>query len=347
MRYGLIPETPLEEQLLWSPRAPRAIYDTFLPLLQAQAIMAAVRLRIFESLRDGGRSANEIARELNLHPESLDLVLRVLAASGYVMVEDSRYQLTEVARQTLLDGSEAPLMSFVGLNEISWEWIGRLNNLVRTGCGIDMHQNLGDAQNWATYQGAMLETSRRTAPLVAPPVPVRPGSRKLLDVAGSHGLFGAHICRTNPPMRSVVLDLPEAVEPSRKLARKEGIDDVVSHRAGNALIDDLDAPQDVVFLGNILHHFSPQQCKDLFARIQRTLNQDGTVAVWEVRKPEPSEPPDIVGDGFALHFRITSTARCYTTKEYTGWLAETGFTDVLVHPTPFAPFQVLISGRAR
>jgi cyclopropane fatty-acyl-phospholipid synthase-like methyltransferase len=183
------------------------------------------------------------------------------------------------------------------------------------------------------------------ASLLAPLVPVRPRAEKLLDIAGSHGLFGALICRAHPPMRSEVLDLAEAVEQSRGLAREEGIDDVVSHRVGDALTDDLSEGYDVCFLGNILHHFTPEQIRGLLDRVRRALSPDGTVAIWELRLPEPDEPPEIVGDGFALYFRATSTARCYATSEYTGWLGEAGFDDLQLQPTPFAPFQLLATGR--
>jgi hypothetical protein len=146
-------------------------------------------------------------------------------------------------------------------------------------------------------------------------------------------------------MRSEVLDLPEAVEQSRRLARDEGLQDVVSHRTGNALADDLGDGHDVVFLGNILHHFSPDQSGALLARIRRSMSPDGTVAIWESRRPEPDAPPELAGDAFALFFRVTSTARCYATSEYTAWVTAAGFADV--QATPLPPFQVLVTGRAR
>ena len=182
--------------------------------------------------------------------------------------------------------------------------------------------------------------------MVAGIVPVRPGAQKLLDIAGSHGLYGALICRAHPPMRSVVLDPPDAVEQARRLAHEEGLDDVVTHRSGDALVDDLGDGLDVVFLGNVLHHFTPAQITDLFARVRRALSPDGTVAIWELRRPEPTDSPDIVGDGFALFFRVTSTARCYATSEYLDWLARAGFAGVQAHPMPVAPFQLLATGRA-
>jgi hypothetical protein len=66
--------------------------------------------------------------------------------------------------------------------------------------------------------GSGHEVARGQAPLVADLVPVKPSAQTLLHI-GSHGLFGACMCRAHPPMRSTVLDLPDAVEQSRQLAQ--------------------------------------------------------------------------------------------------------------------------------
>jgi hypothetical protein len=83
MRYGAIAENSLEEQLLSSPEAPRALFDTFLPLVQARAIIAGVRLGVFEALREGSRSCEELAGSLRLDAEALELVLRVFVGCGW------------------------------------------------------------------------------------------------------------------------------------------------------------------------------------------------------------------------------------------------------------------------
>jgi 2-polyprenyl-3-methyl-5-hydroxy-6-metoxy-1,4-benzoquinol methylase len=349
MKYGPVAENPVEQQLLTSPLAPRVLFDTFLPLLQARAIMAGVRLGIFESLSDGARTSDELAQTLSLNPETVDLVLRVLVSGDYVIREERRYALTALARGALILGGPAQLTSWVQMmDELFWDLLGRMDEIVRSGRGVDFHQSLRDQSRWAIYQAAMLETARGMgAPLVASLVPVKSGARRLLDIGGSHGLYGALIARAHPPMRSEVLDLPQAVEESRKLAQAEGIDDVVTHRVGNALADDLGRDYDVVLLSNILHHFTPTQSKDLLARVKGALGRDGTVAIWEGRQPEADAPTELVGDAFALFFRLTSTGRCYTASEYVDWLTEAGFSDVQLQPTPSAPFQVLATGRAR
>jgi len=153
------------------------------------------------------------------------------------------------------------------------------------------------------------------------------------------------ICRKHPPMRSEVLELPEAVEYARKLAQGEGIDDVVSHRACDVMRDDLGKGYDAVFLGSINHHFTPDQNMELLQRIKKALTKNGTVAIWEFKRPDPDSEPDLVGDGLALFFRITSAAQCYTSADYIGWIKSAGFIEVKVHPTPFSPSQILVSGR--
>jgi SAM-dependent methyltransferase len=347
MRYGIIAQNPAEERLMAEPAAPRALLDTFLPVVQAQAIMTAVKLRVFEALRAGPSTSAALAERLALDIEALELLLRVVVCAGYVARTGGAYTLTETARQTLLPDSPGHVTAYVGLNAMSWEWIAQLDEVVRSGRGLNQHQHLmGDTAAWATYQRAMLETARFLAPMVAALVPIRPGARRLLDVAGSHGLYAALLCRAHPPLRAEVLDLPQAVRESRALAQAEGIDDVVTHREGDALLDDLGSDYDAIFLGNILHHFTPEQCRNLTRRARRALAPGGTVAVWEIRRPAADEPPELFGDAFALFFRVTSTARCYAEAEYTGWLCDAGFVDVTVQPTPLAPAQLLLTGRA-
>ena len=346
MRYGPIAVDDGEEQFLTSPLAPLVMFDSCLPLVQASALIAAARQGVFEGLRDGPSKVDELARRLNLDSGTLLLVLRVLSANGYVSRAGSdTYELSETARAMLLEGSPGRLTAWLRLIEGIWGMFAQTGEVLRSGQGIDYHGQFHDAEQWADYQASMLELARRFAPIVAGMVPVKPGATRLLDIGGSHGLYGALIARSHPPLRSEVLDLPPAVEQARKLAAAEGLDDVVTHRAGNALTDDLGQDWDVVFLGNILHHFTPAQIAELAARVRASASPGATVAICEVVQPAADEPAELMGDAFALFFRLSSTARCYTATEYAGWLADAGFVDVEVHPFPLSRALAVITGR--
>jgi len=71
------------------------------------------------------------------------------------------------------------------------------------------------------------------------------------------------------------------------------------------------------------------------------------VAIWEVVQPGLDEPAELLGDAFALFFRLSSIARCYTTTEYAGLLADAGFVDVDVQPFPLGRSLAVISAEPR
>jgi SAM-dependent methyltransferase len=315
-----------------------------MPMLQTRSIMAAVRLGLFEALRQGPRTPADVAAAVGLDAQGVDMVMRVLVSAGYVSSDGSRYELTPLARSSLLRGAPQPFVGLAEFTYLQWDMVAQLEQILRTGKGVDFHTTVSDSGAWAAYQRAMLEFAGFEAPLMAPLVAVRKGARRLLDVGGSHGMMGAEICRVHPGLTSEVLDLPRAVEHARELAREAKIDRLVTHRAGNALTDDLGSGYDVVLFASVLHHFTAQQNEDLIRRARAALVPGGTIAIWEAEQPPAGDPADLFIDGFTLLFRIMSASRCWAEDEYTGWLDVAGCADIQVQRP--APGYILVSGRA-
>lgn len=343
MKYGVIPSNLIEWLALRMGKVPVPLLDSLASIMKARSLMAGVRLGIFESLRDGPLTAGEIADRCRLDANSTELLLRVLAAADYLELRGGQFRLSELARQTMIAGAEHEMFGYVLWNYTQWEMVAEIDDLVRTGRGRDFHQTLTAPDAWANYQRGMLEVARFSAPLVAARIPVKAGARRLLDLAGSHGLFGAAICRKHPPMRSTVLDLPAAIEHARELARAEKIADVVEHRAGNLLADDYGSDNDVVLLSNILHHFDEATNIRILRRAFDSLTARGTVAIWEMEAPEKNSTPT-AADFATLLFRLTSNAQCYNGKAYTQWLRQVGFTEVRASRPALSPGSILMTG---
>jgi len=345
MQYRLIGDNPQEEYVLEAHPEARVIFDPFLPALQARAMVAAARLGLFDALGMETRSVGDLAEDLSLAPDALELLIRVLAGAEYLYLEGGMCSLTELSRGTLPSGSDRSLSAWVRFNRIHWRIIDDMEEVLRTGEGGNIYRYLEDGGDWKIMHEAMLETARPIAATVAQQVPVSRNADMLLDIGGSHGLYGALICRLHPPMKSVVLELAESVEGARTLAKEEGIDDVVTHRIGDVMTTDLGRDAyDVVFMGNLVHHFDEAQNRELLRRIKDALVPGGTAAIWDFRRPEASLGPDIVGDGFALLFRLSSSSRLYREDEMATWMRDAGFIDVTAHPGP-SPSHLLITGR--
>jgi 2-polyprenyl-3-methyl-5-hydroxy-6-metoxy-1,4-benzoquinol methylase len=344
MQYGAIPTSLLERVALTAGLVPIPVLDTMFGMLKARVVMAGVSLGIFEALALESHTTASLAAALKLDAECLEMLLRSLVFCRYLELDGERYTLSALGRRSMVDGAPRDLTGFVRWNYTQWDFTAHLETLVRTGEGVDFHHTMNDPAAWAHYQKAMLETARFDAPVLAKRIPVRRGAARLLDVAGSHGLLGAAICRRHPPMRSTVIDLPAAVAHARALAIREGIADIVEHREGDLTRDDLGEGWDVVLLSNILHHFRAEQIAAILARVQRATAGGGTVAIWELERPRRTAAPN-EGDGVALFFRLTSTAGAYSGEEYADWLRQAGFGAVTIVRPRLSPGNVLVHAR--
>lgn len=345
MRYRVTASTIAERIALLAHRVPIPVIDCLVPLVQTRALMAAVRLGIFEAMGQQTRSAAEIAQRCSLDAGALDMLLRLMISTGYVVsAGGERYRLSALGRRTVLPGGEMDLRHYVEVNYVQWRLIEHMEALLQTGRGLEIHATIDDPQVWATYQHAMLELARIAAPIVGRLVPVPRGARTLLDLGGSHGLLGAAICRRHPPMRSTVLDLPIAIGAARRLAREEGLDDIVEHRAADLLKDDFGTGADVVLLANIVHHFTPDQNVEILRRARAAMTPRGTVAIWDFERPPAGARAEAGADATALFFRLTSTSQVTTAADYERWLRVAGFTGVRSKRSVLAPVNVLTIG---
>jgi SAM-dependent methyltransferase len=341
MRYGTIPEGLKESLAAFLGVVPYPMLDVLVAPLQARALIAAERASVFSSLASQPATSGELAKSLSLDLSCLDLVLRLLASMGYVKHRDAVWSLTRLGRKHFGPGAPNPFGDFVSFGAPQWEWIGRLDEVLKTGLGVEIHGHLAGS-DWNLYQRAMAEGARDFAAFVARELPVRSGARLCLDVAGSHGRVGSAVCRAHPGLRSVVLERAEAIGEASKLAAEAGIADVVSFRECDLLKDDYGEGADVVILANILHHFAPETNLQILGRARRALRPGGSIGIFDIEAPGKNAPPEAAGDAAALFFRITSNGACFSGEDYLAWLRKAGFSKPRTVRTVLLPSRLLV-----
>jgi SAM-dependent methyltransferase len=344
MRYGTIPKGLKERLATLLGVVPYPMLDVLVAPVQARALIAASRASVFKVLGEKPASTPELARRLALDESCLDLVLRLLASMGYLKLRASLWSMTPLGLRHFGPEASNPFGDFVAFGAPQWEWISRLDEVLKTGQGVEIHRSLAGA-DWNLYQRAMAEGARDFAAFVAKETPVRAGARLCLDVAGSHGLVGAALCRVHPGLKSVVLERDQAIPEARKLAQEAGITDVVSFRGCDLLKEEYGEGADVVILANILHHFSPEENRGILGRAKRALRGGGSIAIFDIEAPRRGGPPEAAGDAAALFFRITSNSACFSGEDYLTWLNETGFSKARVARSLLLPSRLLAVAR--
>lgn len=200
-----------------------------------------------------------------------------------------------------------------------WDWLEHAEDYVRTGEPIELHAMTDDGQ-WDLYQRGMRAIANAFAGEAVRRMPVPRRARDMLDIGGSHGYYSVALCRRHEGLRSVVLDLPQAVEHAAPLLAAEGMGDRVVHRAGDALADDLGVEAfDLVLIAQVVHHFTEAQNRELAAKVARALRPGGVYAVLEELRPRSAKDAGQIGALLEFYFAFTSRSGTWAVEEIAEW----------------------------
>src|SRR6185295_15166391 len=107
---------------------------------------------------------------------------------------------------------------------------------------------------------------------------------------------------------------------------------------GDALAGEL-PEADVIYCGQLVRHFAPEQVAALFARFHRALARGGTVNVLDTFSGDGGDPL------VALHYHLVSGVARYTADDAGRWLREAGFRDLRRARVRRLPGATLLSAR--
>ena len=347
MRLGVIAENLTERAVLQSNGAPEPLLETQMAFSMARSIMAGVKLGLFEAASDGARSATDIAKTCATHPAATEKLLNALTGCGYFRFRNGVYTLTPKAEKWLLRRSPHNLCDKFLFQYYEWRIVEGYESFLRTGKPMALHEGMqGDDDFWKLYQRGMRNLAELAAGEVANRFPMPPNARDMLDLGGSHGQFSVVLCRKYPDLKSVVLDLPEAVSHAAAILAEEKMGVRVMHRPGNALTDHLGVGSaDIVFMSQLVHHFTDEQNRALMKKIVLALRPGGVCVMLEsIRPKEPGEDSQAAAL-LDLYFAMLSESGTWPLETLQDWLQSTGLKTLKPMWLRSMPGAALVAGR--
>jgi SAM-dependent methyltransferase len=327
MRLGIIGENLIERIIARTNVAPAPLVETQIAFSMARSIMAGVKLGIYDAIGVGARTVAEVAAACKTDREATTKLLNTLVGCRYLRHRDGRYALTPKARKWMLRDSPHSIADKLLFQYDEWDIVAKYEGYVTTGQPLDVHDSLLDAGAWDRYQRGMRALASISAGEVARRLPVPAGATTMLDIGGSHGYFSVCACRRHGRLRATILDLPHAVEHAAPILAEEGMGERVSHRAGNALTDELGRDAwDVIFLSQLVHHFTDEQNRSLMGRIARALKPGGVCVVLDTLRPSSPEGAGGTGAVLDLYFAATSRSGTWPLETIQGWQRDAGLT---------------------
>lgn len=346
MRIGAIPDNLVERIGLLLGKVPTPIGEAMYSMPVARSLQVAQRTGILGALAEGPREAGELAEHLGLQKTGTERVLDVIASLGHVkQCPDGRYEMTSSGRTWLDPRSDTYLGDFLADTAHYWDWYAGLEDLVRDGCHVELHEKAVDDPYWQSYIRGQYQIARLSSAEVAKEIPLVRGAHQVLDVAGAHGEFSMALCRRHEGLRATIVDLPGSARVGEEIVAEAGMSDRVRHLVGDMFEVDYDGHYDGALAFNIVHHLSPEQARALFARIRAVLRPGSPLCVLDLYD-RPAGQRANLASVLGLFFHLTSGADTYTVEEVSRWMGESGYGSVEVKKFRTLPDLRLLIAKA-
>ena len=301
----------------------------------SQVVLTASRLKVFDQLAAGPRSAGEVATALGLEERRTDLLLRALAALGLLEAQGDGFANSALAATFLVSGGPAYMGGAMRYSDQLYDAWGRLEQSLRSGePALAAEAYLGeDVARTRTFVHAMHGRAMGIARAIVAVIDLS-GRRRMLDVGGGPGTYSILLTERFPGLRADVLELPGVAAVAREIVAAAGAAERVTLRDGDYHTANFGNGYDVVLMSGMFHREQEQACRRLIEKARACLEPGGLLAVSDVFADEGGcSPPFAVL--FGLNMALTAPdGTVHADAEVVRWMQAAGFGSVEVRALP-------------
>jgi hypothetical protein len=296
-----------------------------------QAIRVASTLRVADHLKDGARSADELASLTQSNADALYRLLRALAAVGVFREEaDRKFTLTPMG-DCLRTDSKTPIGGWaehVG-NPRFWQAWGHLLHSVRTGDnafkdlhGMDVWQYRAQHPDAAaTFNRAMTQMSRGGTEAVLGAYDFS-SFRHIVDVGGGQGALLAAILSVYPHARGTLFDQPQVVAGAKVNLEECGVIDRCNI-VGGSFFEAVPEGGDAYLMRYIIHDWEDDEAIAILKACHRAMREPAKVLLIERNVAPPNELPATKFSD--LNMLVAPGGRERTRDEFASLFVKSGF----------------------
>src|SRR5262245_36205705 len=297
----------------------------------SRAIYVAAKLGLADLVKDGPKTAGELAQLTGTHAPSLYRVLRALAGVGvFAGAGHGRFSQTPLS-ETLRSDTPGSLraMAMVELGQERFAAWGNLMRSVET--GDTAFDSLFKQNVWEYYERNPEDASNfneemknLTGMIDAAVIGAYDfsGVDKLVDVAGgTGGLIGA-ILNAHPRMRGVLFDLPHVIAEAGPSLDAAGARGRCETAAGD-FFESIPEGGDAYLMKWIIHDWDDERATAILKNVRRATGEKGKLLLIEMVVPEGDQPD--LSKFLDLNMMVMTGGRERTEAEFDSLLAASGF----------------------
>ena len=311
-----------------SPLQPTTIQHLATAIYPSFAMLAGMQLDVFTPLKDGPRTAAQLADALRVNAEKLSRLLYALVTANFLTVEGDRFANTPEAQQFLVKGQPTYLGGRHENFSEAWENLLHTAETIRTGvpqCKKDFATTSPEDQMHffrGLHPGTVANGRELAARYDFSPYTT------LADVGGGSGSMALALTEAYPHLHATVIDLPTVTPITQRFLAEVSATDRVQVVAADVVHAPVPGTYDVAVLRSLLQVLSPKDAAQALRHMGAAIHPGGRLYIVG-RILDDSRLAPVESVGFDLVFlNIFDDGRAYTDSEHRTWLTAAGFVDI-------------------
>lgn len=332
-------------------RSSARLYDLVSGFVYSQTLQACVELDLFEILRPGPATPEDLASRLGIEARRVQTLCQAASALGLLDRRGDRFYLGELGAAVL---GVPGLREMILHHRVFYRDLEDPVALLRRETDPELSRFwayvLGTAEGdipadtAADYSHLMATSQHLVADETLAAIDL--GEIKhLLDIGGGTGTFLSHVAARYPKSKLTLMDLPPVIEAAQTRLEEDGLEGRIRCHPGSFLDASLPEGIDGISLVRVCYDHDDATVRHLLGRAFDALPTGGRIVISEPMSG--GAQPTRAGDAyFGFYTMAMTTGQPRSAARHMALLREAGFSRPREHPTK-RPFLTSVISAVR
>jgi hypothetical protein len=325
----------------------KKLWDVIAGLVGYLAVPIAFELDLFTTLDESPKTNKEVADILGIEERPAEAIALACLTLGFLSLNDSKYELTNVAKTYLVKSS--PFYFGATFNLIINNYMGykEIKEAVLTNKPVAYGESdifaTHEEQNELAKNFTRFMHSASMAPALSWPDKIDLSNHtNLLDIGGGSGAHTVGALLRWENLMGTVFEIGPVTEVCDEVFEEHGLKSRASSSVGNFWETEFPLA-DVHFYSQIFHDWPIEKCSFLASKSYESMPVGGKIIIHEMLMNDNKSGPFMASAGNIAMLAWTE-GKQYSGKELENLLVDAGFKDIQVIPT-FGYWSIVVGSK--
>lgn len=297
---------------------------------KSKTITSSVELELFTHITNGNNTIQLLQESTGIEERPLSSLLTALIAMKLITINNGSYNNEPISNAFLVKNKpgyfgDMILMQGTRLYKL---WDHLTEAIEKNNAAKEIFDDIQeDEETKSSFIAAMHNNAIGPANALGNIIDFSEFS-SLLDVGGGSGAYPIILSRKFENIKSIIFDYESVCNTADKYIKNEKLEDRIKTVAGDVLLDDLPAGNDVILISQVIHSYCDDNCRKIFKKCYDSLPNNGLLIINEFFLDDDKQGP-LFPALFGINMLIESSeGKSYSKNEIMSILKEIGFNSI-------------------